>query len=382
MKLCKHFDECGGCCLQDIPYSKQLELKEDKLKELISSLNINALVKPINYGEPWYYRNKMEFSFAEGPSCGLYSKKDKAKVVDISECLIFSLDLGSIIEAVKSFVKGKNYPVYNKYTHQGFLRNLIIRETKFTGQAMIGLVTSSKEELDRERLIDELLSLKLNSKIKSVYHIINDSLSDAIIFEKKELIYGEEYIEENINGLLFKVSIDSFYQVNPRMMADFYHKIRNYSELTNNQVVLDLFCGTGSLGLALSSLAKYVWAVELSPEMIKLAQTNAAINNIKNISFFTSEVRKFLNVENKEINSVDCLVLNPPRSGLSNKVKRSILRLKPKKIVYSSCNPESLFKDLESFMPQYSLDSIEPFDFFPHTWHLESLTVLKQKNLD
>ncbi|MBP7087808.1 MAG: 23S rRNA (uracil(1939)-C(5))-methyltransferase RlmD [Candidatus Omnitrophica bacterium] len=379
MKICKHFNECGGCCLQDIPYSKQLELKEDKLKELLSSLNINTPIKPINYGEPWYYRNKMEFSFAEDSSCGLYSKKEKAKVVNIEECLIFSLDLGSIIGAVKSFVKDKNYSVYNKYNHQGFLRNLIIRETKFTGEIMVGLVTSSKEELDKERLIEELLSLKLNSKIKSIYHIINDSLSDAVVFDRKELIYGNEFIKEKIADIWFNVSIDSFYQVNPKMMVNFYDKIKHYATLGKDQTVLDLFCGAGSIGLCLAPLAKQVWGVEVGSDMVKLAECNAKINNIENISFFASDVRRFLNIEAKPFDKVDCVVINPPRSGLSHKVKRAILRLKPKGVLYSSCNPKSLFTDLESFKEEYTLDFIELFDFFPHTLHLETLVGLRPK---
>jgi len=379
MKLCKHFNECGGCRFQDIPYPDQLKAKEDKVRELIAHSEFDIQLKPINHGDSWYYRNKMEFSFGKDLACGLYSKKDKGQIVDINECLIFSPDLGEILKTIKEFLKSKSHSVYNKYTHQGFLRNLIIRETKFTNQIMIGIVTSSKEKLDREGLVKNLLGLKLKSEIKSVFHIINDSLSDAVVFEQKESIYGDGFITEKINDLWFKIGIDSFYQINPRLMSGFYNKIKDYVSLSKDQTVLDLFCGVGSIGLCLAPLTKQVWGVEVGSDMVELAKSNAEINKIKNISFFASDVRRFLNIGDKPFDKIDYVVINPPRCGLSNKVKRAILRLKPKGILYSSCNPESLFDDLESFKEEYNLDFIELFDFFPHTSHLETLVGLKAK---
>src|SRR3989338_8400528 len=178
-KLCKHFSECGGCRFQDIDYQKQLAAKEDKIKEFAASLNVPVYPRPIRAGEPWYYRNKMEFSFSRDNniSCGLYSKLKRRKLVDIEECLIFSPAAAPILKAVKDFARKNNYPVYDKYSHRGFLRNLLFRETKFTHQLMVGIVTSSAEKFKQNEFIELLKGLRLKSEIKSVFQVINDSLS-------------------------------------------------------------------------------------------------------------------------------------------------------------------------------------------------------------
>jgi len=380
MKICKHFQECGGCRSQDLPYNEQLHSKEARIQDLMSSYQIHSDLKPINYSGEWFYRNKMEFSFAdEGElACGLYSKKEKRKVIDLEECLIFSADIPLILKAIKDFLKAKNHSVYNKYSHQGFLRNLIIRQTKFTNQIMIGIVTSNSETFEKEEFVKTLTSLKLQSSIKSIYWIVNDSLSDAVIFEKKVLLYGEPFIEERLGSLTFKIGIDTFFQVNPYMLADFYSKIRDYLNLSNKQSVLDLFCGVGSIGIFLAQDAKFVWGIEISKDIVDMAWQNAKANNIENISFITCDTRKFLNTHGSFYKGIDIVVVNPPRCGLSNKIIRAILRLEPKIIVYSSCNPDALFRDLGGLKEHYSLDFIEPFDFFPHTPHLEVLSLLKK----
>ena len=380
-KICKHFDECGGCRFQDIDYKQQLKGKEEKVKSLIQAQGIDCQLKPINFGSPWNYRNKMEFSFARDEKiiCGLYSKKYKRKVVDIEECLIFSPDAGEILKAVKDFVNKKEYPVYNKFSHKGFLRNLIIRETKITGELMVGIVTSGSEALDTEVFLKTLLELKTSSRLKSIYWIVNDSLSDAVIFDKKNLLYGEETILENLDGLGFNIGIDTFFQVNPRMVVDFYSKIRDYINPNDEERVLDLFCGVGSISLFLAKRAKFVWGIEVSKEIVDLAFQNARENKIDNVSFIVSDVRRFLNTQGAFYKNIDALVINPPRSGLSNKILRAILRLGPKRILYSSCNPVALFKDLSALLEHYKPDFVEPFDFFPHTPHLECLAFLTHK---
>jgi len=379
MKECKHFFECGGCRFQDTPYPEQLIQKENTVKDLASLFSTE--VKPINSAKPWYYRGKMEFTFSfdKGTICGLYSKVNRGKVLDVEECLIFSEDLPVLFKTIKAFVNKKKYLVYDKYSHQGFLRNLVIRQTKFGNELMLGIVTTSVQNLDKEELVRELLSLKLNTFLKSIYWIINDSLSDAVVFERKELLYGEETIKEQIDGLTFNIGIDSFFQVNSYMLSDFYKKINDYSQVSSDKRVLDLFCGVGTIGISLAKQAKFVWAVEISQEIIDLAWKNAKENNIENISFFAADARRFLNTQGMFYRGIETLVLNPPRAGLSNKIIRAILRLKAKNIIYSSCNPKALFLDLEKFTDHYSLDFIEPFDFFPHTPHLECLASLRKK---
>ncbi|MDD3296897.1 MAG: 23S rRNA (uracil(1939)-C(5))-methyltransferase RlmD [Candidatus Omnitrophica bacterium] len=381
MKNCKHFGDCGGCRFQDIPYKEQLALKQKQVEELAAAIGAQSLVKPIQSGKEWFYRGKMEFTFRqqEDIACGLYSRRTKGKVVDIEECLIFSQDAPVILKAIKEFIKQKGYSAYNKYKHKGFLRNLVLRETKFTNQIMLGIVTTSNNSLDKEEFIKILLGLKLKSKIVSIYWIVNDSWSDAVIFEKKELLRGEPFIQETLGDLKFKIGIDSFFQSNPRMIASFYEKIGQYANVTNEKNVLDIFCGLGSIGIFLADKAKYVWGVEIAPEAIDLARKNAELNGKENITFTASDARKFLNTQGVfHRNKTDLLVVNPPRCGLSNKILRAIFRLNPKEIIYSSCNPKALFSDLQELTKGYSLESIEPFDFFPHTPHLECLTFLKR----
>ena len=344
MRICKHFHECGGCRFQDVLYAEQLKGKEKRIKELAVSSRISTQIKPINYSQEWFYRNKMEFSFAPPEKttdeisdknnsltgfaqskeivCGLYSKREKRKVIDIKECLIFSPDIAAILKAIKEFVKKNHYPPYNKYSHQGFLRNLIVRQAKFTNEIMVGIVTTTSQILDKEDLVKSLISLKLEAAIKSIYWIINDSLSDAVVFEKKELLYGEPFIKEELEGLVFRIGIDTFFQINSYMIADFYRKVEDYANLSRSEQVLDLFCGVGSMGIFLAKAAQFVWGVEISKEIVDIAWQNAKVNNIENIAFFASEARRFLNTHGIFHKNIDVKNYNKEHIVLSStKVK-------------------------------------------------------------
>jgi 23S rRNA (uracil-5-)-methyltransferase RumA len=378
MKICKHFGNCGGCSFQNIPYLQQLKNKEEKLKKLLSYYEIDTSLKPINSYREWFYRNKMEFtfSFQEKIILGLHHKNKKRKVVDIEECLIASRDTEKILNCVKKFANKKNYPVYHKFTHRGFLRHLIIREAKFTNQIMVGIVTTSLQDLDKEEFINDLLNLKLEKKLKSIWWIINDALSDAVVFQKKELLWGDCFIQEELGEYKFNIGIDSFFQVNSFGIKDLYEKITDYTCLTGKEKVLDLYCGVGCIGIFLSKKAKFVWGIELKKEIVEAASENAKLNKIENVSFLTDEVRRFLNLKGSFYRGIDLVVINPPRCGLSKKVIRAILRLEPKMIIYSSCNPDTFCRDLKALNSLYKINFIEPFDFFPHTIHLECLALL------
>lgn len=382
---CRHFGSCGGCTYQDLSYSEQLEEKTKKLKELLSFYQIDTKILPIQTGPQWYYRNKMEFTFSWDSEknisiCGLHKKDQKRKVVDIEECLIFSPHAGKILAKVKEFVREMNYSSYNKFTHRGFLRNLIVRETKFTNQIMLGIVTTSQEKLDGSVLVKKLQELDIFPRIKSIFWIINDRLSDAVIFEQKNLLCGQDYIEENLGKFVFKIYIDSFFQVNPFLMKKLYERIEEYGEFSKDEKVLDLFCGVGSIGIFIAPHVGMVWGVEINENIVKNAWENARINNVNNISFITEDVRRFLGLRKKELkDKIDCIIVNPPRSGLSKKIRSRIMEIRPPRLFYSSCNPLTLCEDLSDFSRIYRIELIEPFDFFPHTPHLESLVVLKLK---
>lgn len=383
-KICVHFGECGGCQFQDVPYQKQLENKHAWIQELFAFSQPATEIKPVRFYPEWFYRNKMEFTFScedDKIICGLHSRKKQRAVIDIKECLIFSPDTGVLLDAVRAFAMEKKYSVYNNASHKGFLRHCIIRETKFTKEIMIGIVTSGEEQLDREAFVQMLLALPLHARIQSIHWIVNNSLSDAVVFEKNELIYGRPYIQEQLGQFTFNIGIDSFFQVNSQGIVDLYSKIKMYAQAQEKERVLDLFCGVGSIGIFLSPEVKYVWGVEISEAIVNAAWENARLNKIENICFFAQDVRRFLNTQGTFYKDIEIAVINPPRSGLSQKIHRALLRVGPQRIFYSSCNPETLCQDLKAIFPYYHLEFIEPFDFFPHTRHVETLAVLR-KNPD
>lgn len=379
--LCRHFGVCGGCSFQDIPYAKQLADKEKIIGDFAQQHGFTCPIKPINHFDPEFYRNKMEFTFGgnlEKLFLGM-NAKNGAGIFDLEECRIFSPDAGKILAALREFCLVRGLISYNKYNHKGFLRFLIVRETKFTRQLMIGIVTSSQAQLDKEGFVKCLQDLSLAARVKSIYHVVSDSWSDAVVFEQKERLWGEEFIREAVEGVKFNLGIDSFFQVNPLGMVQLYTKIREYAGLTGNERVLDLFCGVGSIGLFLAAQAKFVWGVELAPAIVEAAKTNAALNDVKNISFFAQDARKFLNTQGDFYRNVDIAIVNPPRCGVSEKFIRALVRISPKIIIYSSCNPQSQFADISRIKDQYEPLFFEPFDFFPHTRHLECLTLLRRK---
>ncbi|MCM8826843.1 MAG: 23S rRNA (uracil(1939)-C(5))-methyltransferase RlmD [Candidatus Omnitrophica bacterium] len=379
--ICKHFGICGGCKFQDIPYPEQLALKENKIIELIERYDIKTKVNPINYFPQWFYRNKMEFTFFSDGSliCGLHCKDNKRKVFNLEECLIFSQDTSKIVKRVSDFCRNYGYLPYNTFTHKGFLRHLLVRETKFTSQLMIGIVTTTKTELPREEFVNSMLSLDLSKKINSIYWILNDSWGDAVIFQEKRLLYGLPFITEKMDKFDFRIYIDSFFQINPFGMVELCKKVRDSFSLTADFKILDLYCGCGTIGIFLAEKAKFIWGVEVNSSAIENAFINANINGIKNISFIHSDVTKFLKAGNLK-EKIDMIVINPPRCGLSQKIREKILFLNADFIFYSSCNPKTFFSDLKYFSSPYTLLFIEPFDFFPHTPHLEVVGFLRKND--
>jgi len=379
--LCKHFGLCGGCSFQDVPYAEQLAGKEKRIADLMQKGGFDAELKPIHASEPHYYRNKMEFSFGgnlEKLTLGMNSK-NKQGIFDLEECLIFCPDAGTIVSAVRDFCREKKWVSFNKYNHKGFLRYLIVREAKFTHELMVGVVATSQNVFDKEGFVKLLRELKLQARIKSIFYIQSDSWSDAVVFENKEILFGEEFIVEELNGLKLNVGIDSFFQVNPATIQKLYQRMVDVAQVTADARVLDLFCGVGSIGLFLAAKAKFVWGVEVSAPIAAAARANALMNNVKNIEFVVADARDFLQAQNAFYRGVDLLVINPPRCGVAAKAIRAILRLEPKQIIYSSCNPETMFGDLEILKEAYAPQFFEPFDFFPHTKHMECLTILVKK---
>ena len=288
--LCRHFGICGGCQFQDLPYGDQIFKKEQTIKELAYAAGLGDIeIRPMNIFNEWFYRNKMEFTFSESNGqvvLGLHTKGKHRGVFDVKECRIFSKDIGQLLGHVRLFCRKHSYKAYNKFSHKGFLRHLIVRETKFTGEVMIGIVTTSEEVLDKDSFLRHIMSSVYKDRITSIYWIINDSLGDAVVFQKKELFYKNAFITERLNDYYFKIYIDSFFQTNPEGIKVLYRKVKEYAPLDNTMKVLDLFCGVGCMGIFLASKVEFVWGVELVEAAVINAADNASLNNVKTFLLF------------------------------------------------------------------------------------------------
>jgi len=387
-RQCKHFGLCGGCLFQDVPYPQQLRNKENSLKDLVEKSGFAAVeIKPINFFPEWFYRNKMEFTFYQEYDrviLGLHLRQRKRQVFDVEECLISSADTALILEKVRDFARRHNYCAYHKFHHRGFLRHLIIRETKFTHQLMLGLVTSSELNLHADDFVSAMLALPLRAKIHSLYWVINDSHGDAVIFQKTKLLYGDSFISELLEKYNFRIYIDSFFQTNSAGVKALYKHVSQYALALKDKFaspqgkVLDLYCGAGGIGLFLSSQAQFIWGVEVNKASVENAVVNARINNVTNLSFVCKDVKQFLAQDSLKGN-IEFVVVNPPRCGLNAKIKSSLLKIDAAALLYSSCNPATLLSDVQDLSSGYSLVSLEPLDFFPHTAHLEVAAVLIRK---
>lgn len=378
--ICKHFGYCGGCRFLDQEYSLQLRKKNEHCRELLLDSGIKTkLSEIIPSPQPLYYRNKMEFTFYHDGGelvCGLHRRDKNRSVFQLEECLLFSEDISFIMTAVMEFARKSGQTAYHPYRHQGFWRNLVVREGKFTDQIMVNLVTSSDGDLDEDDLREALNGLPTKKRITSLIHTINDSLSNAVIPEQVTVLNGSSFLEENVFNLSFRIPPFSFFQVNPFIMNEFYPKLHRILNLKGSENILDLFCGSGTIGLVLSSRANSIVGIELDKVAIENARSNALINRIENLTFITGKASKVM-VENRSHwpGKFDLVVVNPPRSGISKKVVKRILEINPERVIYSSCNPKTFFQQAEWLLERYHLEAVQPFDFFPQTPHMELLAV-------
>jgi len=381
---CRHFGLCGGCSYQDVPYPAQLAAKESRCRELLAPFLQGISCAPIvGSPSPFYYRNKMEFTFGftgEGlPALGLHCRDNPRNVFPLEECPIFSRRLERILPAVSDFVAGLDREPYRIRGHTGFWRNLVVRETKFTGQVLVNLVTVSAPELDVAPLV-RVLEAALPGEGLSVIHTLSDSPSNAVIPDKVIRLLGPGELEEEIDGRTFHIPPFSFFQVNPSAIRLFYRCLGEIPALSGHEEVLDLYCGTGPLGVVLAGMAGGVTGIELDPAAVATARINCRLNGVSNADYVVGDARKVL-LEHRQHwrGRFGLVAVNPPRSGLSKKVIKRILELEPGVILYSSCNPNTFAPQAELLLESYRLEYVRPFDFFPHTPHLELLAVFARR---
>ncbi len=377
---CCHFGPCGGCSYQTLPYEEQLNLKAAQVKELLDEVCsdyefIGIKQSPVEWG----YRNKMEFSFGDeykdGPlALGLHKKGSMYDIVNASGCKIVDEDYSKVLDCVLSYFEALGTSFYHKITHQGYLRHLLVRRATKTGEMLVSLITSSQEEVDLEPLKERLLELDLNGKIVGILHIINDNVADVVKSDKTEILYGQDYFYEELLGLKFKISTFSFFQTNSLGAEVLYSTAREFIGETKDKLIFDLYSGTGTIAQILAPVAKKVIGVEIIEEAVEAAKENAALNNLNNCEFIAGDVLKVIDdIEEKP----DLIVLDPPRDGIHPKALPKIIDYGVDRIVYISCKPSSLARDLVTLQESgYKVEKVCCCDLFPQTNHVETICLL------
>lgn len=382
---CKYFGICGGCVYQTMDYSEQVKLKEKQVKNILNqaittSYEFQGIISsPISEA----YRNKMEYSFGdeikEGPlALGLHKRNTTYDIVSVDSCKIVHNDFNIILMAVLNYFKEKKIPYLHKVTHKGYLRHLLVRRATKTEQILVDIVTTTQLQYDMTELGEILKNLPLQGKIVGFLHTFNDTLGDVVKNESTEIIYGRDYIEEELLGLTFKISAFSFFQTNSLGAEKLYSKAREYLGDTKDKVVFDLYSGTGTIAQILAPFAKKVIGVEIVEEAVKSAKMNAVFNKLDNCTFIADDVLKALdNITEKP----DLIVLDPPRDGLHPKALKKIAQdYNVSKMIYISCKPTSLARDLIE-LQKYGYEVVKAccVDMFPGVSHVETIVLIQKK---
>jgi 23S rRNA (uracil1939-C5)-methyltransferase len=383
---CVHYPACGGCRFQDLAYERQLEAKAGQVADAMARIGGFAqleLEPAVPAESIFHYRNKLEYSFTEtleGVGLGLHRAGRWDEVLDIEKCWL-TTDVGNAIRnAVRDWARAEGLTVYDQATHEGYLRHLIVREGRNTGQALVVLVTAPGRLDGEERLVE---TLQRFPEVRSIYHAVNDRPAEVTNVPGK-LLWGEDAIEEEILGLRFRVRPNAFLQTNTAMAEVLYALAREYAGLTGEETVFDLYCGTGTIALSMAREALTVWGVEVSEESVACAIENAELNGVTNTAFFAGEVGDSIEELHERAGKPDVVVVDPPRAGLSAKALRRIARLEPAHIVYVSCNPTTLAGNAKELVGEhgYRLERARPVDMFPHTPHIETVALFVKDALE
>lgn len=383
---CPHFGVCGGCTYQNLPYEKQVEMKEAQIHAMMDAAvdgdYIWEGVKESPVREA--YRNKMEFSFGDeykdGPlALGMHKRGSFHDIVNVTECKIVDEDFRRIIKAVLEFATDTGLPYYHRMRHTGFFRHLLVRKAVRTGEILIDLVTTSEAQLDEARLVEKLTGLSYDGKLAGILHTTNNSLADVVKDEGTKILYGQDYFYEEILGLKFKISPFSFFQTNTLGAEVLYKTARDFVGETKDKVIFDLYSGTGTIAQMLAPVAKKVVGVEIVEEAVEAAKVNAELNGLDNCEFIAGDVLKVVDeLEDKP----DFIVLDPPRDGIHPKAIQKIIDFGVEQMVYISCKPTSLARDLEVFEAAgYKVKRATAVDQFPNTVHIETCVLLQRKTM-
>jgi len=385
LEKCKHSSDCGGCIYQGVPYQEQLQHKAKLVIGLLEEhkvpfdefLGIEG--SPKQFG----YRNKMEYTFGDEVkggemTLGLHKQGRFMSIITTDQCQLVEDDFNKVLAKTLAFCKEKGYPFYHKKSHKGLMRHLVIRKGEHTKELLINIITTTQAEFDREAYVNAIEEIVLdNHHIVGILHTENDSKSDAVNCDRMTILKGREYYIEELLGLTFKVSAFSFFQPNVLVTEKIYTEAISRIGDLDDKIVFDLYSGTGTISQALARSAKQVIGIEIVEEAVEAARENAKINGLDNCKFIVGDVLKVLDeIEEKP----DCIVMDPPRSGIAPKALNKILKYGVNEIVYISCNPKTMAQNLATSIEQgYKVNSVKVFDNFPNTKHVETVCLLTRK---
>ena len=381
--VCKIYERCGGCFYITTDYQEQLKEKCAEVKKCLRKfvgqreIANTKIYSTIGMNSPLNYRNKAKYAFKNG-KMGFYEEGTHRVIYD--KCVIQNEKINEIADYIYELVKKHHISIYNEDSGKGFLRHIIIRYGTNTDEAMIIFVTTKGKMFKKHELVKDICSKFPN--VKSMIQNINERDTNAILGGQNFLLYGEEHITDTIKiddkTLKFEISPLSFYQVNTNQMQVLYSKAIEFAKLDGKQVVYDLYSGIGTISICVASKAKQVYGIEIVKDAVKDAIQNSKNNNIENARFMAGKVEELLPKLSAK-NKADVVFVDPPRSGLDNKTIETLLKVKPEKIIYISCNPETLAENIKSFKFLYNIEKVQPVDMFPYTKHVEVVTVLERK---
>lgn len=395
--FCKHFGICGGCKWQMLPYEKQLQYKQQEAEQnlkRIGKVEVPEIMPIIGCENSIHYRNKLEFTFSnkrfltseEIGSADVVTQQDALgfhvprifdKVIDIFECYLMDDVNNKIRNSIRDFAKQQGFAFYDIKEHTGWLRNIIVRLCS-TGELMVNICLNHEDEANRILLLDHVLQSV--PSVTTLLYTINPKWNDSIYDLTPQVYSGKGYVTEKLEGFEFIISPKSFFQTNTKQAEKLYSVTRDFAGLTGNEIVYDLYCGTGSIGIFVSKLAKKVIGVEVIEDAIEDAKKNAALNNIEHAHFFAGDVIKICDDHFFDKHGrPDVIITDPPRVGMHEKLVIKLLEMAAPKIVYVSCNTATQARDINLLSEKYKVEKVQPVDMFPHTHHIECVVLLTLK---
>ena len=378
-KSCPYSPRCGGCSLLHLPYEEELQLKEEKVKKVLTRYH---RVEPIlGMEKPWNYRNKVEAAFGMGknrrPISGTYEEKTH-RIVNVNACLNDDAIADRIILDIREMLSGFKLMPFQEDHGTGFLRHVLVKRGFQSGQVMVVLVTAAAVFPSRSNFIKALL--RLHPEITTIVQNINSRRTSVLLGEREEVLYGKGFIEDTLCEKVFRISPKSFYQINPVQTEILYQKAIEAAGLTGEETLLDAYCGIGTIGIIAADRAKEVIGVERNPDAIRDAKRNAARNGVDNIRLICADATEFLQSAAEDHYKLDILLMDPPRNGSTPEFLSAALAIRPRRIVYISCCPETQARDLAPLVEGgYRVTLLQPVDLLPHTEHVENIAVLELK---